>query len=84
MAVLRWLVGDDPDADGLLGPALAAAGRRVVVKRPRGALPLGGVAPTVAHSGRGLRFDVYAGAALRSVTPGLRAPATEPAPKTGR
>ena len=65
MAVLRWIAGDDPDADHLLSPALQTATRRVVVKRPRAAGPLNGQPPTVAHGGRGLRFDVYAGADLQ-------------------
>jgi len=60
LAVLRMLAGDDADADGLLDPALAMASRRVVVKRPRGAPPLAGRAPTVVHTARGHRFDVYA------------------------
>jgi len=64
MAVLRWVAGDDSDADNLLPPALETATRRVVVKRPRSAPPLGGQPPTVTHGGRGLRFDVYAGADL--------------------
>ena len=72
MAVLRWVAGDDPDADNLLDPALIRAIRRVVVKRPRAAPPLNGHAPTVVHGGRGLRFDVYAGADLSG-------PATEAA-----
>ena len=64
MAVLRWVAGSDPDADNLLDPALIRAMRRVVVKRPRSAPPLNGHPPTVTHGGRGLRFDVYAGADL--------------------
>ncbi len=67
MAVLRWIAGDDPDADGLLKPAADAASRRVVVKRPRAAPPLAGCPPTVVHGGRGLRFDVYAGAELEKI-----------------
>jgi len=66
MAVLRWLAGNDPDADNLLGPALKRATRRVVVKRPRAAPPLNGKPPTVTHGGRGLRFDVYAGGDLQT------------------
>ena len=64
MAVLRWVAGDDSDADNLLAPALRTATRRVVVKRPRAAPPLAGQPPTVTHGGRGLRFDVYAGSDL--------------------
>jgi 16S rRNA (guanine1516-N2)-methyltransferase len=63
MRVLRALVGHDMDAGELLGRALVAAARRVVVKRPVRAEPLGGRAPTVSHAGKALRYDVYAVAA---------------------
>ncbi len=59
MRVLRWLVGDDADADHLLEDALKTATRRVVVKRPKAAPHLGGVEPVAVHAGRGLRFEVY-------------------------
>lgn len=59
MRVLRWLAGEDADADKLLDPALRVAVRRVVVKRPRRARALAGREPGVVHAGRGLRFDVY-------------------------
>ena len=59
MRVLRMVSGDDPDADRLLCAALEAATDRVVVKRPLHGPPLPGVAPTVCHKGKSLRFDVY-------------------------
>lgn len=65
MKVLRALAGADDDADALLTTALAAATRRVVVKRPSKAPPLAGRLPTVSHPGKSLRFDVYAAHAAR-------------------
>lgn len=60
MRVLRWLVGDDADAATLLPAALRAAGKRVVVKRPRHAPTLSNTQPTHTHDqGKALRFDVY-------------------------
>ncbi|MEO0514577.1 MAG: class I SAM-dependent methyltransferase [Planctomycetota bacterium] len=59
MRVLRWLVGDDADADHLLDLALKTATKRVVVKRPKAAPHLAGVEPVAVHAGRGLRFEVY-------------------------
>ncbi|MEM7625207.1 MAG: class I SAM-dependent methyltransferase [Planctomycetota bacterium] len=63
LRVLRWLAGDDTDADNLWALARSVATRRVVVKRPRAAPPLAGKNPTVSHAGRGFRFDVYPAAA---------------------
>ncbi|MDD3518808.1 MAG: class I SAM-dependent methyltransferase, partial [Chromatiales bacterium] len=59
MRVFRAVVGDDPDAAGLLDVALATARQRVVVKRPAGAEPLGSRAPALRHEGKSTRFDVY-------------------------
>ena len=59
MKVLRWLVGDDQDAERLLDAALSAARQRVVVKRPIKAAPLGSRRPTTTHKGKALRYDVY-------------------------
>ncbi len=60
MRVLRWLVGDDADADALLAAALDRKPHRVVVKRPRHAEPLAGPEPSHTHdAGKALRFDVY-------------------------
>jgi 16S rRNA (guanine1516-N2)-methyltransferase len=53
--------GDAPSVDAeLLRAARGAAGRRVVVKRPIGATPLAGVAPSGSLRGRTTRFDLYA------------------------
>lgn len=59
MRWLRELVGDDPDADALLQPALVLARKRVVVKRPLKAPDLNGITPHHRHRGRAVRFDVY-------------------------
>lgn len=61
MRVFRSVVGDndDADADALLLPALQAARRRVVVKRPRSAPVLAGRKPSLALEGNSARFDVY-------------------------
>ncbi|MEM6853412.1 MAG: class I SAM-dependent methyltransferase [Planctomycetota bacterium] len=58
MRVLRWLVGDDADADDLLDLARKTARQRVVVKRPKHASHLAGVEPVATHAGKGLRFEV--------------------------
>lgn len=63
MRVFRALVGADSDSDGLLPAAIAAARRRVAVKRPRDARPLPGPSPSGAIEGRSTRFDIYAGGA---------------------
>lgn len=61
MRLLRWLAGDDNDADELLAKALATATQRVVVKRPRKAKPLGDETrlPNLAFKGQAVRYDVY-------------------------
>ncbi len=59
MRVLRMLLGDDQDAEELLAAARHCARHRVVVKRPRGAAPLGDVKPTMHIENENTRFDVY-------------------------
>lgn len=59
MRVLRMLAGGDEDAGELLAAALAAATRRVVVKRPTKAEPVGRRTPTTTHEGQSVRYDVY-------------------------
>ncbi len=59
MRVFRAVVGEDPDAPGLLAAALTCARRRVVVKRPRLAPSLEGPKPTTVIEGKTTRFDVY-------------------------
>lgn len=59
MRVFRAVVGEDTDADALLAPALRAATRRVVVKRPRHAPWLDGRKPSLVQEGKSARFDIY-------------------------
>lgn len=58
MAILRDILGDDLDRQALFDAALAATGRRVVVKSPDYAEPLGGK-PSESYQGKLLRYDVY-------------------------
>ncbi|NMH64985.1 class I SAM-dependent methyltransferase [Shewanella salipaludis] len=64
MRLFQSLVGADLDADGLLAPALALAGKRVVVKRPDYAEDLDGVKPSTVIATKKNRFDVYVKAAM--------------------
>lgn len=59
MRVFRELAGDDTDAGELLKTALAVATHRVVVKRPRKAVPIDGPAPDHTLEGKTSRYDVY-------------------------
>ncbi|MCL7487431.1 MAG: class I SAM-dependent methyltransferase [Desulfobulbaceae bacterium] len=59
MQMLQELIGHEPDTEQLLNTALAAAGKRVVVKRPRTAPSLGDIAPSHSIKGKTTRFDVY-------------------------
>lgn len=58
MRVLHDLLGDDQDKEQLFATALTAAGKRVVVKSPDYAEPLGGK-PNESFQGKLLRYDVY-------------------------
>ena len=58
MRILRRLVGDDPDAGGLLEAARRVARDRVVVKRTPRAPPLA-PAPTMSYRRKLVRYDVY-------------------------
>jgi 16S rRNA (guanine1516-N2)-methyltransferase len=66
MRTIREIVGDDNDADLLLTLALGKAKKRVVVKRSRKALPLGGVVPSFVIGGKSSRYDVYLGSSTRN------------------
>ena len=59
MRDLKDIVGNDADADALLLPALSAAKRRAVVKRPKMAPLLNNQQPHVSLPGKANRFDVY-------------------------
>jgi 16S rRNA (guanine1516-N2)-methyltransferase len=65
MRAFRPLVGDDDDAPALLEAARALATHRVVVKRPRTAPALGGIAPAYTLEGKSSRFDIYPKRAFR-------------------
>jgi 16S rRNA (guanine1516-N2)-methyltransferase len=56
--VLRDLVGDDTDKEELFATAFNVAGKRVVVKSPDYAEPLGGKA-SESFQGKLIRYDVY-------------------------
>lgn len=58
MAILRDILGDDLDRQDLFEAAWAATGKRVVVKSPDYAEPLGGK-PSESYQGKLLRYDVY-------------------------
>lgn len=58
MMILRDLLGDDQDKEQLFEAALKTAGKRVVVKSPDYAKPLGGK-PHESFQGKLLRYDVY-------------------------
>jgi 16S rRNA (guanine1516-N2)-methyltransferase len=58
MVILRDLLGDDSDKAQLFSVALQATAKRVVVKSPDDAEPLGGK-PSESFSGKLLRYDVY-------------------------
>ena len=59
MQFFREVLGDDKDAAEVLVIAKKVAKKRVVVKRPTKAAPLGNEKPSAVISGRTTRFDVY-------------------------
>ena len=58
MTILHELLGNDPDKDELFSAAMQAAAKKVVVKSPDYAHPLGGK-PSQSFQGKLLRYDVY-------------------------
>jgi len=58
MLILRDLLGDDMDKEQLFATAMQATAKRVVVKSPDYAEPLGGE-PSASFKGKLLRYDVY-------------------------
>lgn len=65
MRLFRDLTGDDADAPRLLEAALEVATHRVVVKRPRKALPIEGPAPRHVIEGKTSRYDLYVHRSLK-------------------
>lgn len=59
MRLFQQLLGEESDAGILLPAARRVARKRVVVKRPDYAPPLGGTPPTMAIKGKKHRYDVY-------------------------
>jgi len=59
MQLLQRLLGPDDDTEALLDAALEHATRRVVVKRPPHASPIGDRKPSFAVEGKSARYDVY-------------------------
>jgi len=59
MQLLQRLLGPDEDTETLLDTALSHATRRVVVKRPPHAPPIGDRKPSFAVDGKSARYDVY-------------------------
>lgn len=59
MRAFRAVVGEDPDAGKMLAAALTCARKRVAVKRPKGAEPLPGPAPSLEISSPNTRYDIY-------------------------
>jgi 16S rRNA (guanine1516-N2)-methyltransferase len=58
MQILHELIGQDEDKEQLFAAALQATGKRVVVKSPDYAEPLGGK-PQQSFQGKLVRYDVY-------------------------
>jgi len=58
MLILRDLLGDDMDREALFDAAMAATSKKVVVKCPDHAAPLGG-RPMESFGSKLLRYDVY-------------------------
>ncbi len=58
MLILRDLLGDDSDSQQLFDVAIAATGKKVVVKMPDYAEPLGGK-PSEVFGSKLVRYDVY-------------------------
>jgi 16S rRNA (guanine1516-N2)-methyltransferase len=59
MQILQLLLGEEADAHQLLAPAIAAAQKRVVVKRPIRAGHLAGRVPDAVVKTPRHRFDLY-------------------------
>ena len=60
MRLFQDILGNDPDADAMLEPALKLANYRVVIKRPKGAPDLNLKEPTYRLEGKACRHDIHA------------------------
>ena len=59
MRILRYALGEDFDGEHLIESAIASGVKRVVVKRPKKGVLLGGAKPSHQVLGKSSRFDVY-------------------------
>lgn len=59
MQIFQQIIGQDTDAEQLLKIAINRAKKRVVVKRPKQALPLSELPVDITIPGQTTRFDVY-------------------------
>ncbi len=59
MQIMQRLLGKEQNAELLLTTALACAGKRVVVKRPLHAEPVGDIKPDTRISSKKTRYDIY-------------------------
>ncbi|WP_051145166.1 class I SAM-dependent methyltransferase [Thiomicrorhabdus sp. Kp2] len=70
MQALQQLVGPDTDSENLLAAALQTAKYRVVVKRPKGAVPvfcpINNIQPSSQVSSPNTRYDIYVIKALKA------------------
>ncbi|WP_321326609.1 class I SAM-dependent methyltransferase [Thiomicrorhabdus sp.] len=70
MQALQQLVGPDTDSENLLAAALQTAKYRVVVKRPKGAIPvfcpINNIQPSAQVSSPNTRYDIYVIKALKA------------------
>ena len=65
MQILQHLLGKTDDDEALLKAALNCAKKRVVVKRPAQAEPVGEVMPSSSVSSKKTRYDLYTGQLLK-------------------
>jgi len=68
MQILQRLLGKTEDDEALLKAALNCAKKRVVVKRPAQAEPVGEITPSSSVSSKKTRYDLYSGQLLRPVS----------------
>jgi 16S rRNA (guanine1516-N2)-methyltransferase len=67
IGTLQGLLGPDADLEEVLALALAAARRRVVVKRPPGQTEIAGPPPSFTLSGKAAHFSIYVNSGFSSM-----------------